>query len=125
MKTKITDLIGSLVLASALGVGPITATAGNYGVATGNGAGYHSVEDEESDDNDTARELRQQGVILPLEQLVAALPHPQPLRILEAEMERERGRLIYELEVLDAQGQVWEVELDAVTGRLLESEVED
>jgi uncharacterized membrane protein YkoI len=40
-------------------------------------------------------------------------------------MERERGRLIYELEVLDAQGQVWEVELDAVTGRLLESEVED
>lgn len=78
-----------------------------------------------AEDHDAARELRQQGLILPLEEIIATLPYPQPLRILEVELEREHGIHVYELEVLDAHGRVWEVELDAISGKLLESEEED
>jgi len=71
-----------------------------------------------SDDHDKARLLRDDGRIMPLADI---LQHPelQGKRVIEAELEREHGRLVYELEVLDIDGRVRERYFDAATGEPL------
>lgn len=77
-------------------------------------------------DQDQALKLRQQGAILPLEQLLEqALARYPGARLLEAELERDDGRYIYEVELLTAQGIVRELELDAASGRLLKDREDD
>lgn len=60
--------------------------------------------------------------LIPLEDLVKRL---KGARLLEAELEFEDGQLVYELEWLDAQGQVWEQTFDAYSGKLISSEKDD
>jgi len=72
-----------------------------------------------------ARKLSDAGIILPLEKIVAAARAVKPGEILETELERKHGRYVYEVEILDARGQVWEVKLDAKTGKLIAVESED
>lgn len=75
---------------------------------------------------DEALKLRQQGAILLLEQLLASAMARYPgARLLEAELERNHGRYIYEVELLTASGAVREIELDAATGHLLKDEEDD
>ena len=76
-------------------------------------------------DHDDAREMVQSGDIMPLETLLNQVGKSHPGKVLEVEMERKRGRVIYELEVLDKDGQVWELRFDAASGRLLKQERED
>ncbi|MGX1175936.1 PepSY domain-containing protein [Pseudomonas sp. R151218B TE3479] len=71
-------------------------------------------------DQDEALQLRQQGVILPLEQLLQqALDLHPGAKLLEAELEEKHGVYIYEVELLDTDGVVRELDLEAKTGRLL------
>ena len=71
-------------------------------------------------DQDEALQLRQQGVILPLEQLLQqALDRHPGAKLLEAELEEKHGVYIYEVELLDTEGVVRELDLEAATGRLL------
>ena len=71
-------------------------------------------------DQDEALRLRQQGVILPLEQLLQqALDRYPGAKLLEAELEEKHDVYIYEVELLTPQGVVRELGLDARTGRLL------
>lgn len=77
------------------------------------------------DDADRARYLKQHGDILPLEQIISAAMAVKSGQILETELDEEDGRYVYELEILDDRGQVWELELDATTGELLDLENED
>ncbi|OPG69030.1 peptidase [Pseudomonas ogarae] len=74
-------------------------------------------------DQDEALQLRQQGVILPLEQLLQqALDRHPGAKLLEAELEEKHGVYIYEVELLDTDGVVRELDLEAATGRLLKDE---
>jgi len=71
-------------------------------------------------DQDEALQLRQQGVILPLEHLLQqALDLHPGAKLLEAELEEKHGVYIYEVELLDTDGVVRELDLEAKTGRLL------
>jgi uncharacterized membrane protein YkoI len=71
-------------------------------------------------DQDEALQLRQQGAILPLEQLLQqALDLHPGAKLLEAELEEKHGVYIYEVELLDTDGVVRELDLEAATGRLL------
>ena len=72
-----------------------------------------------------ARDLAREGKILPLQQILEHLEKVQSGQILEVELEREYGLLIYEIELLDEQGRVWEFEIDAASGEILEQEEED
>lgn len=72
-----------------------------------------------------ARQLVQEGTILPLEQIIAHSELVQSGRILDVEFEREHGRYVYEIEFVDDEGQVWELEYDAETGDLIEKEQEE
>ncbi|MED5509057.1 MAG: PepSY domain-containing protein [Pseudomonadota bacterium] len=76
-------------------------------------------------DADRARMLKQRGDILPLEQVIESAMAVKPGQILETELDEDDGRYVYELEILDDRGQVWELELDASTAELLELESED
>jgi len=76
-------------------------------------------------DSERARLLKQQGKILPLEQIITAAMAVKPGQILETELEEDDGRFVYELEILDEAGQVWELELDATTADLIELDNED
>jgi uncharacterized membrane protein YkoI len=77
------------------------------------------------DDHLDARRLKQAGQIMPLEAILETVRERYPGRVLEVELERESEGYIYEIEILDRSGEVWELEIDAVNGRLLKSERED
>lgn len=71
-------------------------------------------------DQDEALRLRQQGVILSLEQVLHhALDRYPGAKLLEVELEEKHDVYIYEVELLTPQGVVRELDLDAATGRLL------
>ncbi|MDQ0739611.1 MULTISPECIES: PepSY domain-containing protein [unclassified Pseudomonas] len=69
---------------------------------------------------DEALALRQQGVILPLEQLLhTAMSRYPGARLLEAELEKKHGQYAYEVELVTTDGVVREIKLDATTGTLI------
>lgn len=76
------------------------------------------------DDHERARELVKSGEIMALDQLLQKVIQQQetPLRLLEAELEYESGRLVYELELVDEQGVVRELYFDAKTGEPVSEE---
>jgi len=75
---------------------------------------------------DEALQMRRSGKLMPLDSLLKLVQQRYPdARLLEAELESEDGKLIYELEVLTTKGNVRELELDASTGALLKDEEED
>ena len=76
-------------------------------------------------DHERARMLFQSGEILPLEQILKLVRKHHSGHLLEAELERENGRYVYEIELLSPDGEVWELQLDAVSGELLETEEEE
>ncbi|AAY93277.1 peptidase [Pseudomonas protegens] len=77
-------------------------------------------------DQDEALRLRQQGVILPLEQLLKQAMDRYPgAKLLEAELEEKHDVYIYEVELLTVDGVVRELDLEAATGRLLKDEEDD
>lgn len=81
-------------------------------------------------DHDDARALRERGEIVPLERILAAVAAQRPGRVVEVELELEfdlqgGGKAyVYEVEVLDAGGEVWELKYDARTGALLDQKRE-
>lgn len=77
------------------------------------------------DDHDHAKRLVETGDILPLENLIEQARRLHPGRVLEVELENKRGRRIYEIELVDADGIVWEMKFDAQTGELLKTERDD
>ena len=77
-------------------------------------------------DQDEALQLRREGAILPLEQLLqTALGRYPGARLLEAELEEDDDVYAYEVELLTADGVVREIKLDAATGKLLKDEEDD
>jgi uncharacterized membrane protein YkoI len=75
---------------------------------------------------DEAIKLRDSGTIQSFEKLneQALALHPGAT-IQETELEHEWGRYVYQLEVVDAQGVEWDVELDATNGQVLKNQQDD
>jgi len=73
-------------------------------------------------DHDDVVPLVEQGKVMPLEKIFQL--HQQKLdgRLIDLELELERGRLVYELELIDSQGVVREFLIDAQTGEWLGEE---
>jgi uncharacterized membrane protein YkoI len=71
-------------------------------------------------DQDEALRLRQQGVILPLEQLLQQAMDRYPgAKLLEAELEEKHNIYLYDVELLTPEGVVRELHIDASDGRIL------
>lgn len=69
---------------------------------------------------DVALKLRDAGTIQSFERLNAAALAKHPgATVVETELEEAYGKYIYQVELRDAQGVEWDVELDATTGQVL------
>ncbi len=90
-------------------------------------AGTISYNVAASDDLDQSeiRELVRQGEIMPLETILAQFPPKEFGKLLDLEVEREDGVVVYEFEFLRADGRIVEIEVDARNGKVLEQEIED
>lgn len=68
-------------------------------------------------------QLVEDGTIQSLETLdkIALETHPQA-QITDSDLENEYGRYIYQVELRDAEGQEWDVDIDASTGDVLKDE---
>ena len=71
------------------------------------------------DDHERARAAVQAGEVLPLPTLLDRLQRTHPGQVLELELERDDGRWIYEVRLLQADGQLMKLELDARTAQVL------
>lgn len=72
---------------------------------------------------DEALKLRDAGTIQSFEKLnAAALAQHAGGKIEETELEEEYGRYVYQVEVRDAQGVQWDIELDASNGQVLKNQ---
>lgn len=80
-------------------------------------AGYVQAKDLGPDE---ALKLRDAGTIQSFEKLNAAAlaKHPKAT-ITDTELEQQYGKYVYQVELRDAQGTEWDVEVDAVNGQVL------
>ena len=76
-------------------------------------------------DHDSVKRLRDDGRILSMSEVMRRAARIQPGQLLEAELDRDDGRYVYEIRILDATGRVHELELDAASGVLIESSYDD
>ncbi|WP_026014212.1 PepSY domain-containing protein [Pseudomonas psychrophila] len=75
---------------------------------------------------DEALRLREQGVILPLEQVLRkAIERYPDAKLLEVELEEDDDIYVYEVELLTPSGVVRELKLNAADGQLLKDKVDD
>lgn len=66
------------------------------------------------------RQLREAGKILPMETILERARTAKPGQIVEVELEREDGRYVYEVKLIDDDDRVHKLELDAASGDVLE-----
>ena len=83
---------------------------------------FFSFSNTIANDHDEAYELRRSGEILSLEEILDISSKQIAGRILEVKLEHDDGQMIYEIEVLDNKGIVWEIKLDASTGKIIKQE---
>ena len=72
----------------------------------------------ESHDQDAARQAVESGEILPLADILAAVRGKLPGEVVGVEIESEKGHWIYEFRVLDGNGGLFEVYVDARSGEI-------
>ena len=60
-----------------------------------------------------------------MEQAIQTAKTKFPGQVVEAELEAENGALVYEVKVVSASGETQEIEIDAQSGEVLGSEIEN
>ena len=92
---------------------------------SGTGSAHSEHDEHEARENRVVRSLAEPGDILSLEQILQNARQLHAGRALEAELEEGDDGMVYEVEILDANGEVWEMKFDARSGELLEEEQEE
>lgn len=80
--------------------------------------------DDNDDQSDQVLQWLEEGKVLPFELLMKRHSHRLKGRLLDLEIEEENGRIIYELEILRADSIVYEIKIDAQSGKWLTEEIE-
>lgn len=80
------------------------------------GAGFGARAD---DDHELARRLVEQGKVLPLRSVLERLERELPGRALKVGFEHDGGRFVYKILLLQPDGRVAKLEVDATDGRVL------
>ena len=79
-----------------------------------------ALADELRRDQDEAREAVERGAIRPLEEILAKLRERFPGEIVKVKLEHEHGIWVYEFRLLEPQGRLREITVDAATGAVKE-----
>jgi len=77
------------------------------------------------DDHNRARSAVVAGDILPLKKILEQLDGQRPGQVLEVELENEDGAWVYEIRLLQPDGRLVKLEVDARTGKFLRERVRD
>jgi len=77
------------------------------------------------DDYIEAKRLYDSGEILSLVVILKNVRQKFPGKVLEVELEKEDGRIVYEIEILNDNGVITEIYVDAKTGKLLLTKEDD
>ncbi|MCW9014515.1 MAG: PepSY domain-containing protein [Gammaproteobacteria bacterium] len=77
------------------------------------------------DDYIEARRLHESGEILPLENILEKIRLTYPGKVLEIELDKKAGKIVYEVEILGKDGVVREIYINAKTGQLLYEKKDD
>lgn len=72
----------------------------------------------EDADQDRVRRAVEQGEMLPLATILAAVRPRLPGEVAGVEVERRKGRWLYEFRVVDEKGRLYEVYVDAKTAEI-------
>lgn len=72
-------------------------------------------------DHEQARSALAAGEIRPLADLLAEVERRYAGKVVEAELDRDGGRWVYEIKLLPPSGRIVELHFDAATGALLRS----
>ena len=70
-------------------------------------------------DHEHARRALEQGQILPLRSVLERVEREHPGQVLKIEFEKEDGRYIYEIRLLQPDGRLAKLEVDAVDGSVI------
>ncbi len=76
-------------------------------------------------DYDQAKKLLDAGEILPLEEILTKISKQSSERILEIKLEIDDNLPLYEIELIDSHGMVWELKVNAKTGEVIERKLDD
>jgi len=79
----------------------------------------------DDDDHDRARDAVERGAILTLTRILDIVARDTPGRIIDVELDEDDGQYIYEIEIIDHEGRIAELKIDAANGRIIEREVDD
>ena len=74
---------------------------------------------------DRLRDAVQRGEVMPLSELQAHVHRVAPGEIVKVELEEDEGKFIYEFKVLQANGRLVEIEMDARDARVLDVDNDD
>lgn len=70
-------------------------------------------------DHELARQALEQGKVLPLRTVLEKVERDYQGQAIKIEFERDDGRFIYEIRLLQADGRVAQLKVDAMDGRVL------
>jgi len=124
--TKFNSIIGFLVMALVLGIG-ICSLPQNADAQTDKDKNEKKQE-REDDDNDADEKLSPEEarqVKISLEEARAIALKRVGGTVLEEELEKENGRLQYAFDIRDQNGKIFDVEIDATTGAVLQAGEDD
>lgn len=124
-----------LLLHAAMPAAAKDGDSGNSGSGSSNSGDDDNDDDDDRDDDDRedddrdddshrARNAVSSGTILPLATILSRLDSGFAGRLIDADLKRRSGRVIYELQIVTPAGRVLEVDVDAATARVVKYEVE-
>ena len=82
------------------------------------GSALHAGEDRS--DHDLARQALERGQVLPLRTVLDKVEREYQGQALKVEFEHDDGRFIYEIRLLQQDGRMAKLKIDAVDGRVLQ-----
>ena len=75
--------------------------------------------------HDIAIKLESDGKVMSLEKIVEIARKIHEGRVIEAEISTEKNAYVYEVEILDEEGVLWDLKFDARSGELIGSSKEE
>ena len=85
----------------------------------------HEREDDDKDDDEKLSSRDKKKAKITLEEARAIALKRVAGTVVEEELEKEKGRLQYAFDIRDSSGKIWDVEIDAITGKVLQATEDD
>lgn len=82
-------------------------------------------EDDDKDDNEKLSPDDAKKVKITLAQAREIALKKVSGTVIDEELEKEKGRLQYAFDICDGNGKIWDVEIDAITGEVLQAKEDD